>query len=694
MVTIKDIAKLAGVSHGTVSNVLNKRGNVSASKIRLVEETAQMLGYSLNSQAQSLRKGQSNKIMVYIPYSLREKYYGFYDGLHLKLAHSETPLEMELIYFDQMADCQVRLERGIASFPLAIICVGFVIEQALLETIDPQVTCYVVDYPEMAAIGGRVPLVNFDYPQIWQELGQALQMEQASSCLFVTEWDLVQAEAICAQLAQIAGIAIEPYCVEQTHYTVELLRKIDELDQMAVIIATSRRLAEHIQALFDWLQLRIKPRLIVMTDQVLVENRGYHCYQLDYKRLGYLVGQGILATQKEAIPLVAPLGFMKKMPTTNEVNAPTLRLLTIKSPMTEALTLALARFKQESGIEVIIDAHTYDELYEMLVHQQTSLAMYDLIRLDSAWISSIATQLFQSLDERLCQEIAQELLPSIQSDMFKSNAQQWVVPLDLSVQLLLYRKDLFENPLIRRQYFELTGEQLEVPTNFHQFDRIAQFFTQSLNESSPTAYGHTITGQKAVVSANDILPRLHEQVAQASREVDWQTVLAPTFDQYGQSLSYLATNRSRWWGDTIQQFATGQTAMEIIFSNYASSIMQTTPRLHKNQIGVNSVPGNLPLIGGGVVGMTQWTKQKTGAEALLRWLYRADVAQMLTHFGGFLPVKSVVQSVELLELFPWLESIEPLYQTGVRSKIGQQAINFNTELEIGQQLLNYLAKLN
>ncbi|WP_152160018.1 LacI family DNA-binding transcriptional regulator, partial [Streptococcus pneumoniae] len=30
MVTIKDIARVSGVSHGTVSNVLNKKGNVSA----------------------------------------------------------------------------------------------------------------------------------------------------------------------------------------------------------------------------------------------------------------------------------------------------------------------------------------------------------------------------------------------------------------------------------------------------------------------------------------------------------------------------------------------------------------------------------------------------------------------------------------------------------------------------------------
>ena len=43
MATIKDIAREAGVSQGTVSNVLNGKGNVSSDKIRLVEETAARL---------------------------------------------------------------------------------------------------------------------------------------------------------------------------------------------------------------------------------------------------------------------------------------------------------------------------------------------------------------------------------------------------------------------------------------------------------------------------------------------------------------------------------------------------------------------------------------------------------------------------------------------------------------------------
>ena len=67
MPTIKDIAREAGVSHGTVSNVINGRGNVSVEKIQLVWQAAEKLGYKVNSKAQSLRQGQDRSIAVLLP---------------------------------------------------------------------------------------------------------------------------------------------------------------------------------------------------------------------------------------------------------------------------------------------------------------------------------------------------------------------------------------------------------------------------------------------------------------------------------------------------------------------------------------------------------------------------------------------------------------------------------------------------
>jgi len=81
MATMNDIAKAAGVSRGTVSNVLNGRGGVSYEKIRLVEEAAARLGYSLDQRASTLRKGVSGSIALIIPDISEKKYSELYMGI-------------------------------------------------------------------------------------------------------------------------------------------------------------------------------------------------------------------------------------------------------------------------------------------------------------------------------------------------------------------------------------------------------------------------------------------------------------------------------------------------------------------------------------------------------------------------------------------------------------------------------------
>ena len=70
MTTIKDIAKAAGVAQGTVSNVLNGKGNVSSEKIRQVMDAASALGYVPNERAKLLRKGRSNTLRSFSPTSV------------------------------------------------------------------------------------------------------------------------------------------------------------------------------------------------------------------------------------------------------------------------------------------------------------------------------------------------------------------------------------------------------------------------------------------------------------------------------------------------------------------------------------------------------------------------------------------------------------------------------------------------
>ncbi len=66
MVTIKQIANLAGVSRGTVDRVLNERGGVSADTEAKVREIADAVGYTPNRVGKSLAMRKKNLSLAFI----------------------------------------------------------------------------------------------------------------------------------------------------------------------------------------------------------------------------------------------------------------------------------------------------------------------------------------------------------------------------------------------------------------------------------------------------------------------------------------------------------------------------------------------------------------------------------------------------------------------------------------------------
>ena len=86
MPTIKDIARAAGVSHATVSNVLNHKGNVSAQKVKLVLDAAKAMGYRVNEAASTLRSGSARLLAVILP----DTSDGLYDDLYASLSRAAS----------------------------------------------------------------------------------------------------------------------------------------------------------------------------------------------------------------------------------------------------------------------------------------------------------------------------------------------------------------------------------------------------------------------------------------------------------------------------------------------------------------------------------------------------------------------------------------------------------------------------
>ncbi len=67
MVSIKDVAKLAGVSIATVSRTINNKDRVNEETRERVRRAIETTGFSPNTLAQNFRRGRTNFIMVVLP---------------------------------------------------------------------------------------------------------------------------------------------------------------------------------------------------------------------------------------------------------------------------------------------------------------------------------------------------------------------------------------------------------------------------------------------------------------------------------------------------------------------------------------------------------------------------------------------------------------------------------------------------
>lgn len=116
MATIKDVAKLAGVTVTTVSRVLNNRGYISEATRKKVYDAMKELDYEPNEIARSLFRKKSNLIGLIIPdvshpffgeLSKHIEYYAYEKGYKILLCNSYQNSTKEKDYIEMLKRNQV-----------------------------------------------------------------------------------------------------------------------------------------------------------------------------------------------------------------------------------------------------------------------------------------------------------------------------------------------------------------------------------------------------------------------------------------------------------------------------------------------------------------------------------------------------------------------------------------------------------
>lgn len=119
--TIKDIAKLAGVSKGTVDRVLHKRGKVSKTAYEKVDKILKEIDYSPNPIARNLKNNKTYKVCILLPDAEKDPYWL---PAHEGIADAEKEfrpfslLVEKFIYHPKQADCFIKMsQEAMASNP-------------------------------------------------------------------------------------------------------------------------------------------------------------------------------------------------------------------------------------------------------------------------------------------------------------------------------------------------------------------------------------------------------------------------------------------------------------------------------------------------------------------------------------------------------------------------------------------------
>lgn len=688
MTTIKDVAKEAGVSIATVSNYINNKKGMRRETAARIEVAIQKLNYTVQNSGRDLRSSKLDKIGIIFP-SISEPYLEkLINSIKGYLRHHNKR------YFLELTDAEPALETT-----------------AIINAISKKVAGLIIYTCQQDNLGlfEKIHAAEIPYVLIDRH-AQDLECNYVSADHYTLFRDLISAslEKGVKRIACVLGPKIYTEnqealrgasCAMDTHGITDYssrfvcttairecgfkagIQLLQEADFPELILTNSYLLAQGIHyALVTYHLESSKDIQVICTGDCMQDVFYNDSSILKTSRPSFEIGEQAASillrnikspivfekekklyhdSYEQQLSQIFPRISQKKAPVfEDEINV----LLIDEYSSVISLSQLLPNFYAKEHIKVNIqkispmDQYSFIEEYMLSGRDDIDVVLFDI-----PWLTYFASKNYLlCLDEFIHDSGTsfENYIPGILPSFGMHEYHYYAVPFVACMQLLFYRKDLFQNEALKRDFEKQYMLSLRKPTDWLAYNALAHFFTKEHNPSSPVPYGHAMSVSYPENLMCDILPRLwgykgnlfdskgHFQVGSSAFKKTMKNLKESTL----YSTPDLFQNKPV---DTVNSFAKGDCAMLYTFYYFAMGIVDKLNSTVYNDYAVTAIPGN-PVLSGWSLGIPKNSKHAQSAFRFIKWASCAEISIPQTILGGQSPNIGVYRNYDLTSLYPWL----------------------------------------
>ena len=680
MATIRDVAARAGVSHGTVTNVLKCSRNVSPDKVKRVMKAVEELGYTPQVMARSLKSSSMNAVGIILPNTTDSFYSQFYSaaeatlstaGLHVMLFTTNNVVEKE-------KQCVLVAEslclQGIVMItcqPENTMLFKKIMEKMKLVLVEREVNnldCNYIAINNKKSIHYAVStLISQGHYPVAIISGQE-KYSSERECLegyrrAITEKGLPVSDDYIWQVDETNESAFQA--------TAQLLQLPE---QPKSIVCTSTQYADGAIGAMRWANTKVE--MVSLGENNWNDNRfsGVRIIPRYSLKLGEEAANILLENIKNPVFFDKKRVFLDNKhvdfeleKTERKRKSETIKVMLQKGVCSKmAFDAMLPSFEEESGIKVEIEEYEFTPLYYNIKSAAQSDDT-DIFVFDISWLTDFASNnVLYNLTDLIDSSGVDinTLVPKHMQKYLMFNDKIFALLHRFSGQLLFYRKDLFEDIAIKTQFYNQYGSELKAPKSWTELNAIAKFFTKKYNPDSPTTYGLTMGSANKSAVLCDFLPRLWAlggDVFDKKGKLTLDSMEATkALDNYIESAKYCSAEMVNYgWAEDAQEFACGDVAMIIEFPERTSCFADLSSSPIAGKVGFDHIPGNCTAIGGWLFGINAKSQKTSSAFEFIKWASSEESYMPITVLEGLPATLELYSSVQLQTIYPWhKEAIE------------------------------------